>query len=108
MAESPHAGRDFVRATDPRALEVLYEIQRRMPPGQKLANAFDLGEGLFEAVRSGIRRRPPNAGGREVFLRAVATRVPRKLMIKAYGGGSNPPSAATVRPRPGGFRHVAG
>lgn len=84
MAHLPHADQDFVRDTDPQALEVYFEIQRRRPAGWKLKDAFDLSEGLFEAVKAGIRLRHPAASEREVFLRAVATRLPRELMIKAY------------------------
>ena len=80
-----HADSDFVRDTSPEALAVFYEIQRRRPPEQKLADTFDLSQGLFEFVKSGIRTRHPAADEREVFLRAVATRLPRELMIRAYG-----------------------
>jgi hypothetical protein len=76
---------DFVRDTDARALEVFYELQRKRSPEQKLADAFDLSEGLFEAAKTGVRLRHPEADVREVFLRAVATRLPRELMIRAYG-----------------------
>ena len=80
-----HADVDFVRDTSPEALAVFFEIQRRRPAEQKLADAFDLSEGLFELVKAGIRMRHPAAEEREVFLRAVATRLPRELMIRAYG-----------------------
>lgn len=80
-----HADADFVRDTNPGALAVFYQIQRRRSPAQKLADTFDLSEGLFELVKDGIRTRHPGAAEREVFLRAVATRLPRELMIRAYG-----------------------
>jgi hypothetical protein len=83
--EAPHADADFVRDTTPEALAVFYEIQRNRPPEQKLADAFDLSQGLFELTKAGIRMRYPEAEEREVFLRAVATRLPRELMIRAYG-----------------------
>ena len=85
MPLSPHADADFVRDTSPEALKVFYEIQRRRTPEQKLADVFALSQGLFEAVKTGMRLRHPDADEREVFLRAVATRLPRDLMIKAYG-----------------------
>lgn len=85
MPGSPHADLDFIQDTDPRALEVYFEIQRRRRPGQKLKDAFDLSEGLLDAVKAGIRLRHPGASEREVFLRAAATRLPRELMIRAYG-----------------------
>lgn len=64
---------------------MFYEIQRNRTPEQKLKDAFDLSEGLFEAVKTGVRLRHPEADEREVFLRAVAMRLPRELMIRAYG-----------------------
>jgi hypothetical protein len=81
---APHADSNFIRDSSPDALAVFYEIQRRRSPEQKLADAFDLSQGLFELVKAGIRTRHPAADEREVFLRAVATRLPRELMIRAY------------------------
>ena len=80
-----HADADFVRDTDPKALEFFYEIQRRRTPEQKLTDVFALSEGLFAATKAGVRFRYPGADEREVFLRAVAMRLPRELMIRAYG-----------------------
>lgn len=85
MSHEPHADVDFVRDTSAEALAVFYEIQRKRPAGQKLADIFDLSEGLFEMVKAGVRLRFPQADEREVFLRAVSTRIPRDLMIAAYG-----------------------
>jgi hypothetical protein len=81
----PHADLDFVGDTDPKALEVFLEIQRRRTPEQKLNDVFDLSDGLFEMAKAGVRLRYPEADEREVFLRAVAMKTPRELMIKAYG-----------------------
>ena len=81
----PHADVDFIRDTSAEALAVFYEIQRRRSPEQKLADAFDLSQGLFELAKAGTRARHPQIDEREVFLRAVATRLPRDLMIRAYG-----------------------
>ena len=80
-----HADADFIGDTDPEALRVFYDIQRRRSGEQKLADAFDLSQGLFEMAKQGVRMRYPEADEREVFLRAVATRLPRELMIRAYG-----------------------
>ena len=79
-----HTDADFVRDTSPEALKVFYAIQRRRTGEQKLGDAFDLSEGLFEMAKQGVRMRYPNAPEREVLLRAVATRLPRELMIRAY------------------------
>ena len=85
MSHELHADVDFVRDTSAEALAVFYEIQRKRPVGQKLVDVFDLSEGLFETAKAGIRLRYPEADEREVFLRAVASRVSRELMIQAYG-----------------------
>ena len=83
----PHADRDFARDTDPRSMELFLEIQRRRQPSEKLQDVFDLSDGLLELAKAGVRLRYPAADDREVFLRAVATRLPRDLMIKVYGWG---------------------
>ena len=85
MSDEPRADVDFVRDTSAEALAVFYEIQRKQTVGQKLVDVFDLSEGLFETVKAGIRLRYTEADEREVFLRAVASRVSRELMIRAYG-----------------------
>ena len=85
MSHEQHADVDFLRDTSAPALSVFYEIQRNRPAAQKLIDVFDLSEGLFETVKAGMRLRYPKAAEREIFLRAVATRVPPELMIRAYG-----------------------
>jgi hypothetical protein len=66
-------------------LSIFYEIQRKRPLGQKLIDVFDLSEALFETVKGSVRLRYREANERAVFLRAVATRISRELMIQAYG-----------------------
>jgi hypothetical protein len=80
-----HPDADFVRDTSADALEVFYEIQRQRTPEQKIQDIFDLSEGLASLTEAGIRQRYPQAPEREIFLRSAATRIPRDLMIKAYG-----------------------
>jgi hypothetical protein len=84
MSHEMHADVDFVRDTSAEALSLFYEIQRKRSVGQKLVDVFDLSEGLFETVKAGVRLRYPEADERQVFLRAVASRVSRELMIRAY------------------------
>ena len=76
---------DFVDDTTPKALEVFYELQRRRTPAEKLADALDLSDQLIHVSEAGVRSRYPDAGEREVFLRAAALRLPRDIMIKVYG-----------------------
>lgn len=80
----PHPA-DFVDDTDPKALEVFYELQRQRSPAQKLEDVFELSEWMFQLQEAGVRLRYPGISDREVFLRAAALRIPRDLMIKAYG-----------------------
>jgi hypothetical protein len=65
-------------------MELFLEIQRRRQSSEKLQDVFDLSDGLFELAKAGTRLRYPAADDREVFLRAVATRLPRDLMVKVY------------------------
>lgn len=70
--------------TDPRAMEVWLDMLRRKTPGERIALAFELTDFALRMAESGVRARYPGASEREVFLRAVALRLPRDLMIRAY------------------------
>jgi hypothetical protein len=76
---------DFYSDTDPAALEVFLDLQRRMPPEQKLAMVFGAIRLMSGLVESAIRAEHPEAGDREIFLRVAARRLDRDLMIRAYG-----------------------
>lgn len=76
---------DFVDDTRPEALRVFYELQRQRTAAQKLDDVFELSEWLWESTKRGVRMRFPGIKEREVFLRAAALRLPRDIMIKAYG-----------------------
>ena len=80
----PHADADFVRDTDPRAMDVFLELQRTRSLAHKLQDVFDLSDGLLELAKAGVRLRHPEASEREVFLRALSTRLSPELMIKVY------------------------
>jgi len=76
---------DFYSDTDPAALEVFLELQRKISPEEKLALVFGairLLSGLGEAA---IRRDYPNASEREIFLRQAAKRLDRETMTRVYG-----------------------
>ncbi len=76
---------DFAADTTPEALAVFHDLQRRRSPAQKLNDVFELTEWMFANAEAGVRLRYPNIGDREVFLRAASLRIPRDLMIAAYG-----------------------
>jgi hypothetical protein len=71
--------------TTPEAMAAWLEILRRADPGEKLAMALDLSNLALSLSEGGVRLQHPSADEREVFLRAAARRIPRELMIRAYG-----------------------
>jgi hypothetical protein len=71
--------------SDPKALEVFFEIQRRRSLGEKAKDVFELTDWMIALNEAGVRLQYPGINDREVFLRAAALRIPRELMIKAYG-----------------------
>ena len=71
--------------TDPKAMDVWLDIQRRMTPGDKIAAALGATQLVFQAYEMGVRRLHPRAGDHEVLLRVAARHLPRDLMIRAYG-----------------------
>jgi hypothetical protein len=80
--------------TDPRAMEVWLDLIRSKTPGERIEIAFALTDVALQMAESGVRARHPHASEREIFLRAAALRLPRDLMIRAYGW--DPEDAATV------------
>jgi hypothetical protein len=71
--------------TDPKAMEVWLNLQRKMPPGEKIAAALAAGRFVLQMYEAGVRRLYPDADEREVFLRTAARHLSRDLMIRAYG-----------------------
>jgi hypothetical protein len=71
--------------TDPRAMDVWLDLLRAKTPGERIEMAFQLTAFAIEMAESGVRASYPEASEREIFLRTAALRVPRDLMIKAYG-----------------------
>lgn len=66
-------------------MEVWLRALRGKTPGERIATAFDLTDFAIRMAESGVRARHPGASEREIFLRAAAMRLPRDLMIRAYG-----------------------
>lgn len=75
---------DWYRDTDPRALKVFLDLQRKMTASEKLQAVFDLTEMLMRLAEEGVRSLYPEADDREVFLRAAARRLDRETMIRVY------------------------
>lgn len=66
-------------------MEVWLSILRSKTPGERLMMALDASAFAIRASEAGVRSRYPDACEREVFLRAVALRLPKDLMLRAYG-----------------------
>ncbi len=71
--------------TSPEAMKVFIELHRQMSPAHKAARVLELSRMVLALAETGVRRRYPQAGEREVFLRTAALHLPRNLMIRAYG-----------------------
>ncbi len=71
--------------TDPRAMEVWLGVLREKTPGERIAIALDLTDFALRMAESGVRANYPQASECEIFLRCAALRIPRDLMIRAYG-----------------------
>ena len=76
---------NWMADTNPEAFRKLIERQRRMSAGEKLEQFFEMAEMLIRAVEDQVRREYPDAGEREIFLRAAARRIGPELVKKAYG-----------------------
>ncbi len=76
---------DWYSDTDPKALEVFLDLQRKMSPGEKLRAVFELTEFMLHFAESDVRRLYPKADEREVFLRLAARHLGRETMIRVYG-----------------------
>ena len=80
--------------TDPRAMEVWLRLLRQKTPGERILMAFELSDFAVRVAESGVRARHPGASEREIFLRSAALRLPRELMIRAYGWDPETPFQA--------------
>jgi len=66
-------------------MEVWLGLLRGKTPGERIEMVFELTDFALRMAESGVRVRHPDASEREVFLRSAALRLPRELMIRAYG-----------------------
>jgi hypothetical protein len=80
--------------TDPRVMEVWLDMLRAKTPGERILMAFELSDFAVRMAESGVRARYPQASEREIFLRSAALRLPRDLMIRAYGWDPETPFQA--------------
>jgi hypothetical protein len=71
--------------TSPEAWKVFLDLQRRMPPGEKLQRTLEWSELVRRFAEGGIRQRHPNADDHEVLLRYARMTLGPDLFRKAYG-----------------------
>ena len=71
--------------TDPRVMEVWLDLQRTMPPGEKLAATLAASQFVLQMYEMGVRDQYPLADDQEVLRRVAARHLPRELVIAAYG-----------------------
>ena len=70
--------------TDPRAMEVLIDLHRKLSAGEKVLRVLDASSMVMTMQKAGIRTMYPQASEREVFLRMASRHLDRNLMIRAY------------------------
>jgi hypothetical protein len=71
--------------TDPRAMEVWLDTLRAKTPGERMSLALQLTNLAIQVSAAGVRSRHPHASEEELAMRSAALRLPRELMIAAYG-----------------------
>jgi hypothetical protein len=70
--------------TSPEAWRVFIDLQRRMPPAEKLQRAFEYSAFVRSLAEGVLRQRYPQASDREIFLRAARQRLGVELFRKVY------------------------
>ena len=76
---------DFYSDTDPTALEVFLDLQRKMPPEEKLAMVFGLIRLVHGFAEAALRQARPELDDHEIKMRLASRRLDREAMIRAYG-----------------------
>jgi hypothetical protein len=71
--------------TTPEAWAVFVDLQRRTPPAEKIRRAMSLSRTVQLLSEAGLRRKFPQAGEREIFLRRIRLTLGEDLFQRAYG-----------------------
>jgi hypothetical protein len=66
------------------AWKVFLDLQRRTPPAEKIRRAMSLSKTVHLLSEAGLRRKFPEAGDREIFLRRARLTLGDDLFRKAY------------------------
>ena len=76
---------DWYSDTDPKALDVFIELQRKMTPAEKTAGVFKMNEAVRRITETHERTMHPRASDREIFLRVAAHHLDRDTVLRVYG-----------------------
>ncbi len=71
--------------TDPRVLEVMYDLQRRMPLQDKATLALQMSAMLIRLAEAGVRADYPEATEEEVLVRVAARHLDSETVRRVYG-----------------------
>jgi hypothetical protein len=71
--------------TDPRALAVMIELERNMPPIDKATQALRMAFMLLRLTEAGVRSEYPEASDDEVLVRVAARHLDRETVARVYG-----------------------
>jgi hypothetical protein len=66
--------------TGPATEAVLIRLARELPPGRKLEIALDMSQTIFDAARSGVRLRHPEASEAELRRRLGELVLPPEIL----------------------------
>lgn len=75
---------DWYPDTDPKALEVFIELQRKMTPGEKISGVLQMNESVRRIQETRERKLHPRANDREIFLRVASHYLDRDTMLRVY------------------------
>ena len=76
--------------TDPQAMQVWLDLQRKMAPGDKLAAVLGASQLVLQMYEMGVRRQHPEADEAAVLRMVAARHLPSDLVIRAYGWDPGP------------------
>ena len=79
--------------TDPEAFEALLELRRSMTFDERFRQVIEMAEMVLRGYEDRVRREHPQAGEREVFLRAVALRLGSDVVRRVCGWSEEDGSA---------------
>jgi hypothetical protein len=71
--------------TDADAFRALIEIRRNMTFDERFRQFLEMSEMVLRGYEDRVRRERPQAGEREVFLRAAALRLGNETVRRVYG-----------------------